>query len=61
MTLDRREKQLLIERIERACFKMADEAFDPETAEDSDGYAQAEREGIIQAMNACRNIVRAFR
>ena len=46
--------QAALARIERRLARMADEAFDPEEAVDSDGCDQAEREGILRALGVVR-------
>jgi hypothetical protein len=40
----------LFRRIEERLQELADEAFDPEEAVDSDGSDQAERNGILNAL-----------
>lgn len=40
----------MLERLRTKLQDLADEAFDPEEAVDSDGYDQAERNGILNAL-----------
>jgi hypothetical protein len=47
--------EVLLEAIERKLNRAAKEAFDYETAEDSDGYDQSVREGIELALDIVQN------
>lgn len=46
------ELDKLLIRIRMRLIRLADEAFDPSQEIDSDGYDQAEREGIMMALSA---------
>jgi len=45
------------EKINTTLNEMADEAFDEETAQDSDGLDQAFRSGILAALDAVNEIM----
>lgn len=48
-------------RVESDLLELADETFDAETADDSDGLDQAKRDGIIEALQVVRVIIREER
>ena len=54
--LDYRAKLELWQEIKSELEVKADVAFDPETAVDSDGTDQGERDGILQALETVREI-----
>lgn len=47
--------------IESELLELADETFDAETAEDSDGLDQAKRDGILEALAVVRRVIREER
>lgn len=52
------DKAKIWNRIESQILRAADEAFDPEEAEDSDGYDQGQRAGLLQALDIVNRVMR---